>query len=113
MPGSTGNALVARRSRRSTEEIRRLIVEAARETFLCTDDAEARTKEMADRAGVTEKAVFRHFSSKAGLFEAAVVESFAVFLRDHIAAWRTHFEQEQHDARPPIAAYIAGLYDFL
>lgn len=102
-----------RRPRRSTDEVKRLIVESARRTFREGGYANARTKDIADRAGVVEKVIFRHFGTKAGLFEAAVVDAFAEFLRDHIAAWRGHFDLEVHDARPPIAAYIGGLYDVL
>jgi AcrR family transcriptional regulator len=93
--------------------VKDLILDAAREAFRADGYDDVRTKDIADRAGVVEKVIFRHFGSKAGLFEAAVVDAFATFLRNHIAAWRGHFEQELHDSRPPIAAYIGGLYDVL
>jgi AcrR family transcriptional regulator len=89
------------------------LIKAARETFRDNGYAEARTLEIARRAGVEEKAIFRHFGTKAGLFEVAVVDAFAVFLRDHISAWRTHFTEERHSIRAPAAAYVAGLYDLL
>lgn len=109
---SNTGLIAGRRARRSSDEVKRLLMDAARETFR-SGYPSARTKDIADRAGVGEKVLFRHFGSKAGLFEATVVDSFATFLGEHIAAWRGHFEQQPHDGRRPITAYIAGLYDVL
>lgn len=109
---STSEPVTGRRPRRSSDEVKRLLMDAARQTFH-SGYPSARTKDIADRAGVGEKVLFRHFGSKAGLFEATVVDSFATFLSEHIAAWRDHFEQQPHDGRQPITAYIAGLYDVL
>jgi AcrR family transcriptional regulator len=102
-----------RRPRRTSAEVRSLLIEAARESFRDGGYAQTRTLEIAQRAGVEEKAIFRHFGTKAGLFEVAVVDTFAVFLHAHISAWRTHFDQERHDIRAPVAAYVGGLYDLL
>lgn len=45
------------------------IIEAAKELFEKKGFAAATTKEIADRAGVSEVTLFRHFESKRGLFE--------------------------------------------
>lgn len=103
----------ARRARRSTPHVKHLILQSARESFQQNGYSNTRTKDIADRADVDEKVIFRHFGSKASLFEAAVVEAVATFLNDHIASWQTYFEQDHDDVRAPTAAFIAGLYDVL
>lgn len=49
------------------------ILDAARRVFLDNGFAGARTKEIAAEAGVNEALIYRHFSSKEDLFEAAIV----------------------------------------
>ena len=102
-----------RRPRRTTPEVKRLILASARESFQRDGYANTRTRDIAERADVVEKVIFRHFGSKAKLFEAAVVDTVATFLHDHIASWQTYFDQEHDDVRAPTAAFIAGLYDVL
>lgn len=102
-----------RRTRRSTPRVKQLILQSARESFQQNGYSNTRTKDIADRADVDEKVIFRHFGSKAALFEAAVVEAVARFLEDHVASWQTYFDQEHDDVRAPTAAFIAGLYDVL
>lgn len=102
-----------RRPRRATSEVKQLILLSARESFQRNGYANARTKDIAEQADVVEKVIFRHFGSKAGLFEAAVVDTVATFLHDHIASWQGYFDQEHDDVRAPTAAFIAGLYDVL
>ena len=91
--------------------MKRLVLEAAREAFRRDGYAQTRTVDIAERAGVGERVIFRQFGTKSGLFEAAVVDAFATFLHDHISKWSPHFEED--DAREPIAAYVGGLYDLL
>ena len=52
---------------------RELIVDAARQAFLAYGYSGARTRDIADRAGVTEALLYRHFASKQELFEEAIV----------------------------------------
>lgn len=53
---------------------RRQIVDAARQVFAERGLNGARTREIAQAAGVTEGVMYRYFSSKQQLFEAAVIE---------------------------------------
>jgi AcrR family transcriptional regulator len=53
---------------------RQKIVEAAREVFMEQGYSGARTKEIADRAGVTEAFLYRHFESNVDMYAAAVVD---------------------------------------
>lgn len=66
--GSTPSEQGARR--RSSRQVRELVLASAREAFAdrAFDDVSAR--EIAERAGVTPATLFRHFGSKRGLFDA-------------------------------------------
>ncbi|MFD3925760.1 TetR/AcrR family transcriptional regulator [Streptomyces sp. NPDC058614] len=61
------------RTRLSSDERRDKIVEAAREVFVKYGLAGARTRDIAEAAGVNEALLYRHFRSKEELFEVAVV----------------------------------------
>jgi AcrR family transcriptional regulator len=58
----------------------------ARELFVANGYEATRIKEISLRAGVAEQLIFTNFGSKAGLFEAAVVEPFSEFVNDYIAS---------------------------
>lgn len=62
-----------RRQRMSAEERRAQILAAAREVFLADGMAGARTRRIAEVAGVNEALLYQHFSSKEEIFEEAVV----------------------------------------
>jgi AcrR family transcriptional regulator len=68
------------RPRRRRGEPRRLLVLAAREVFNAKGFAGASTREISDRAGVSETLMFRHFKTKAGLFREAMVAPFVEFV---------------------------------
>lgn len=100
---------VARRTRRSSAEVRALILAAARELFDERGYAGTATRDVAARAGIAEVLIYRHFSTKAGLFEYAVLEPFVVFIGKWFDEWRHHqpgttmTEQVAH-------SYIEGMY---
>jgi AcrR family transcriptional regulator len=61
--------------RRLTAEDRRVqLLEAAREVFLADGLNGARTRRIAEVAGVNEALLYQHFSSKDEIFEQAVIE---------------------------------------
>ena len=62
------------RKRLGMGQAKPLLLEAAREVFALRGFRGARTKEIADKAGVSEALLYRHFGSKAGLFEEAILE---------------------------------------
>lgn len=76
-----------RRTRRSGQEIRTRMLTAACEMFAELGYAGTSTKEIARRAEVTEVLLFRHFGSKAGLFDEAVIEPFSRFVDSYAATW--------------------------
>jgi AcrR family transcriptional regulator len=82
-----GAAGKTRRTRRSTAEVRHLVLESARALFAAEGYGGATTLRIAERAGVSETVLFRHFPTKERLFEAAVLEPFDDFVSGYTAAW--------------------------
>jgi TetR/AcrR family transcriptional regulator len=75
-----------RRTRLKGEERRQLILEAARRVFLENGFAGARTRRIAEEAGITEALLYRFFPSKLAIYEAAVLQPLEVFVADMLAA---------------------------
>lgn len=107
--GAAANAR-PRRSRRSTETVRRLILEAARELFAERGYAGATTREIAQRAGTNEVLLFRHFTSKAQLFEQTVFEPCQAFIREFSAAYPP---TPMHTSIETAREFVGGLYRVL
>ena len=60
------------RTRLTADARREQIIEAAREVFARSGRAGARTRDLAEAAGINEALLYRHFDSKEDLYEAAV-----------------------------------------
>jgi AcrR family transcriptional regulator len=73
-------SLARPKSRLSAAERRRKIIAAAAEVFIEQGYSGARTKEIAERAGVTEAFLYRHLASKEEMYEAAILEPLRVGL---------------------------------
>lgn len=63
-----------KRKRLPAPERRKKILAAAQEVFIARGFSGARTKEIAEGAGVTEAFLYRHFDSKEELYAAAVLD---------------------------------------
>jgi AcrR family transcriptional regulator len=74
----------APRHRRQPGQVRRLLLDAARDLFEEKGYARATTREITSRAGVAETLLFRNFGSKANLFAEAVLLPLADFFRDWV-----------------------------
>jgi AcrR family transcriptional regulator len=98
-----------RRQRRRPEEIRALILDAARELFERQGYDATTTKDIARRAGVLESLLFTNFGSKAALFDAAVVGPFADLVAGHAAAWTRDDGKSPPESRQ--RELIEGLFD--
>lgn len=99
----------APRTRRSTAEVRLLLLDAARECFEEKGYHQTSTREIAEHAGVTEPMLFRHFGSKAVLFERAVFDPFVEF----IATYARQVSQVDAAAAPKRVLsrqYIEGFF---
>ena len=62
------------KTRLRAEDRREVIIDAAREEFTRTGYAATKVRSIADRAGVNDAMLYRHFDSKEELFETAVAE---------------------------------------
>ena len=113
MASTETNEVKARRTRRSPEEVRRLLVESARSTFASSGYAGASTREIAERAGVSEALLFRHFGTKAQLFQKAILDPFHEFINDYLEVWKASIDGPLQPAEVPSHNYVAGLYDLL
>ena len=100
------------RIRRSKDEVRRLLEDAGLEEFAANGFSGTSTRSIADRAGVSESLLFRHYRTKAGLFQHTVVAP----LREFISAWIEQWSEETTSQEPievMARSYIGGLYDLL
>lgn len=103
---------MARRPRRSTSEVRHLILTAARDRFAAEGFAGATTIAISADADVSETVLFRHFPTKELLFEAAVLEPFEEFLARYTAGWQD-LPLEHGDPEAVLRVYAAELYDIV
>jgi len=85
------------------------MLDAARELFASKGFTATTTREIAERATVTEQLLFNHFDSKQDLFTIAVVRPFEDFVNAQLDSWvitvDSHMEPPQMMRR-----YVAGLY---
>lgn len=89
-----------------------LLLEAAGELFSERGFAAVSTKEIAQRASVTEPMLFRHFGNKARLFEEAVLAPFNNYISGYMADW----ENRPHGVLGPVQEareFYRGLYEVL
>ena len=100
-----------RRTRRTGDEVRRLLLETARARFSADGYAGASTKTIATEAGLSETLIFNHFITKAGLFEAAVLEPFARFIDDYVARFRD--TPMTADLAAETRLYVAKMFELL
>jgi AcrR family transcriptional regulator len=101
-----------RRKRRSSEEVRDRVIEAAGVEFERHGYTGATTAGIARRAEVTEAQIFRYFTSKGDLFRAAIFEP----LNRHFADFQTRQRAMASDAvayREGARRYIIELQDFI
>lgn len=105
----TSGAARKRRIRRSTGEIRALILEAARAVFAERGFAGATTRHIATRAEVAEPLIFNNFGSKATLFAEAVIQPFNARFSEFL----TYSDSLPSDREYRSAEYVRALYPFL
>jgi AcrR family transcriptional regulator len=99
------------RRRRSSGQLRGAVLGAARELFSARGYSNTGIREVALEAGATEAAVYRHFGSKRGLFEAAVSEPYESFFTDYMDAWRRRGAPSALSNQEVVEGFIGGLYD--
>jgi AcrR family transcriptional regulator len=86
-----------------------LLLTAARELFATKGYAGTTTKEIAERAGVSERLLFSHFGTKDELFQVAVEEPFLEVVAEYMRSWEV--EQPGLSAEDRIHRFVSGLFD--
>jgi AcrR family transcriptional regulator len=108
-------AVRVRATRRSSEEVRNLLVKAAGELFGENGYSGVTTRQIAERAGVSEAILWRQFRTKAALFNVAVTEPIVEFLSDFVENFRSSAGLiEDEPLQPPehgAEMFFGGLYD--
>jgi AcrR family transcriptional regulator len=98
--------------RRGSTEVRNLLLDAARSLFAARGYAGATTHDIACEAGVSEALVFRHFGTKAHLFERAVIDPINEFVSGYVEQW-TARPRGEHTVERVAFAYVDGFYRLL
>lgn len=98
--------------RRGSREVRSLLLEAARTLFAAKGYPGAATRDIAAAAGVSEALLFRHFGTKAQLFERAVIDPINEFISDYVEQW-TAAPVADHTLEELAFAYVDGFYRLL
>ncbi|EHN11280.1 transcriptional regulator TetR family [Patulibacter medicamentivorans] len=83
--------------RRTTDEVRALIVEAAAGEFARHGYGATTMRAVAVEAGISASVLHRHFPSKRSLFSAALVSPFAAFLEEFARVWNAQVDAPWDD----------------
>jgi AcrR family transcriptional regulator len=70
-------------SRRRPSEVRSLVLSAAERLFAARGFSDVTTDEIATEAGVTRSVLYRHFPTKAALYQAALLSPFREFVDNY------------------------------
>jgi AcrR family transcriptional regulator len=98
--------------RAGTATGRRLLLTAARERFGAKGFEATSVREIADQAGVTKLMVYRHFGSKARLFQAATMDPIKGFIAEFTARWAAR-PRGQRPIVEDVRDFYAALCDVL
>jgi AcrR family transcriptional regulator len=114
--GAVEGGARVRATRRSSEEVRNLLVQAAGELFGENGYSGVTTRQIAERAGVSEAILWRQFRTKAALFNVAVTEPIVQFLSDFVQQFRAYADSIEgtEPLLPPeygADVFFGGLYD--
>jgi AcrR family transcriptional regulator len=110
--GQSHSSTDARRPRRSSAEVRALVLNAAVETFASDGYGGATTREIARRAGVLESTMFRIFPTKEALYEAAVVQPFEAFLEGFHDRWMSG-PVPGGDPQDVLRQFVVGMHELV
>jgi AcrR family transcriptional regulator len=96
--------------RRSSAEVRQLLLDAAARTFREHGYQRATTDQIAEAAGVSMSVLFRHFPTKADLFRDAIVQPFIDSLAAFTRTWKESFT-DPVDEEQIMRHLVSELYD--
>ena len=107
-------------TRRTTDEVKALLVNVALELFTADEFATTTTRAIAERAGVSESILFRHFPTKENLLATAIAQPFEQFLAEFSRTWEARDPgtlQPGPDNEPAqkaiVREFVAHLYEDL
>src|SRR5882762_1316155 len=100
------------RRRRSSEEVRSLLLAAAIDEFHEKGYVGATVQGISGSAGLTASAVYQHFGSKSELFSHAVLGPFMTFLDEFSQTWTRQLDEPWDELRL-MMALMRELYDAL
>lgn len=98
------------RTRRSSAEVRELMLAAARKLFHDCGFEATSTRDIASEAGVSESMIFRHFGSKQAAYEQAVLDPFVQFVQSFVTEW-TRPAATFRDPDQLAHSYVSGFYE--
>lgn len=107
----TAGPPAASAARRRPGQLRAELLEAAQEVFVEQGYSGASLRHIAQRADTTQAMLYRHFSSKAALFEASVLEPFARFVAELNLQWRGEDDATLSNAEL-VEAFTTQVYEF-
>lgn len=100
----------ARTTRRSSEAVRRLLIDTAAAQFASRDYSDTTIKDITDAADVSVSVFYRHFEDKADIYEAAVLSPLLSFLSDFVPNYERH-RDAPFDDRAQMHELIDELYE--
>jgi AcrR family transcriptional regulator len=98
-----------RRTRRSSEEIRSLIMNAARKVFAERGYAGSTTRMISEEAGVSESLLFKNFENKSKIFSQSVIEP----LNERFSNFLRSTEEDLGNIADRSADFVHMMYPFL
>jgi AcrR family transcriptional regulator len=103
-------ATTPRASRRSTEEVRSLILDAAAEQFTTHGYAQTTMRSIASAAGISLSVLHRQFPGKDDLFSTTLLAPFLASINEFAAAWSEQIESPWDDERL-MREFVRDLYN--
>jgi len=100
------------RTRRSSEEVRNLILSSARRLFSIHGYGGTSTRDVARESGTTAAAIYRHFGSKQGLFDRAVEEALHGAIAGFLQDW-DFLGPDQANNAAAVRLYLKSLVQLL
>jgi len=102
-------AVSRRAPRRTTQEVRKLILQAANDLFVEHGYAQASMRDIAARAEISLSVLYRQFAGKEELFAATLLAPFLEAFDEFAAAWRDQAETPWDDERL-VREFVRDLY---
>ncbi|GAA5166368.1 hypothetical protein GCM10023321_57450 [Pseudonocardia eucalypti] len=103
----------ARRApRRSTEQVRRLILDTATELFAEHGYAQTSMRDIATRTDISLSVLYRQFTSKEELYSATLLAPFLASFEEFASAWRSQVDSPWGDEEL-IGEFVRDLYSSL